>query len=234
MEIFYKSKNIDILPCMVEIELKARVADPQALVQNLECWADFKRCCLKSDVYWGDTRRQVQLRVRRERLLFTLSEVFGTEEWLWPFWGASGMGDREILRPLVRGPHGTEKVFATYKKKQLVKDSCEVNQEQEFQVEKAEPLEVFLQDAGFSVVLQKEKLSAVWKWGNCSIELCRIPELGDFLELEILCESDSPAAVASAHRKLRQVLAESGIHEDSIESRYYSQLLQEARNSKSL
>ena len=54
---------------MVEIELKARVADPQALVQNLELWADFKRCCLKSDVYWGDSRRQVQLRVRRERLL---------------------------------------------------------------------------------------------------------------------------------------------------------------------
>lgn len=214
---------------MVEIELKARVADPQALVQNLELWADFKRCCLKSDVYWGDSRRQVQLRVRRERLLFTLAEVFGTEEWLWPFCGVAGMGDREVLRPLVRGPCGTEKIFATYKKKQVVDDSCEVNQEQEFRVDKGEPLEAFLQDAGFSVVLRKEKLSATWMWGDCGIELCHIPELGDFLELEIIRDSADGQEVADCQRQLREVLEQCGIGEEAVEPRFYDQLLEEAR-----
>lgn len=214
---------------MVEIELKARVADPRSLVQNLELWADFKGCRLKDDLYWGDPLRQVQLRVRRERLLFTLSEVFKTEEWLWPFAGEQGMGDWDMLRPLVRGPWGTEKIFATYKKKQVVEDSCEVNQEQEFQVDRGEPLESFLQDAGFSVVLRKEKLVATWRWGDCGIELCHIPELGDYLELELLRDSADQQEVAACQQRLREILGQCGIGEDAIEPRFYCQLLEEAR-----
>lgn len=215
---------------MVEIELKARVSDPQALVRNLESWAEFKGCHLKDDVYWGDFRRQVQLRVRRERLLFTLPEVFGAPQWLWPFFGESGVGDPDVLRPLVRGPRGAERIFATYKKKQVVEASCEVNQEQEFGVDKAEPLEDFLQDAGFSVVLRKEKLSAIWRWGDCGVELCHIPELGDFLELELIRDSDDAQVVAACRQRLHEVLARCGIGEEAVEPRFYCQLLEEARN----
>ena len=111
--------------------------------------------------------------------------------------------------------------------------SFEVNQEQEFQVDKREPLELFLQDAGFSIHLKKEKLVAAWQWDEVLLELCFIPELGNFLELEILCDSDSPEVVAAAHKKLRKVLAECGIEESAIESRYYSQLLQEVRGASS-
>ena len=111
-------------------------------------------------------------------------------------------------------------------------NSLEVNQEQEFQVDKREPLEIFLQDAGFAVSIKKEKLAAAWLWDGVLLELCYLPELGNFLELEILCDSDSPELVASAHEKLRKVLATCGIQEEAIESRYYSQLLQEARNQQ--
>ena len=202
---------------MIEIELKARVEDVRALAARLEKKAQFQRCCYKRDTYWKENQKQIQIRIREEKTVLT--EVFSFQAEQWPF-------EVAIIQAA-----GTEVIFVTYKRKAVMNASFEVNQEQEFQLDKKEPLEIFLQDAGFSPELKKEKLVAAWQWDEVLLELCFIPELGNFLELEILCDSDSPEVVTAAHAKLRQVLAACGIEESAIESRYYSQLLQAARTT---
>ena len=204
---------------MVEIELKAHVQDVVSLASQLEQKAQFQRCCYKSDTYWKEIQKQIQIRIREEQTLCTEPHLFQAKQW--PF-------ERDSLQSA-----GKEEILVTYKRKELVEGSFEVNQEQEFQMDKREPLELFLQDAGFSIHLKKEKLVAAWQWAEVLLELCFIPELGNFLELEILCDSDSPEVVAATHKKLRKVLAECGIEESAIESRYYSQLLQEVRGASS-
>ena len=203
---------------MVEIEMKAHVQDVVSLVSQLEQKAQFQRCCYKGDTYWKESQKQVAIRIREEKTLFTEAGFLQAEKWPQGIWNFPSSCEGQI--------------FVTYKRKKLMDNSLEVNQEQEFQVDKREPLEIFLQDAGFSVSIKKEKLAAAWLWDGVLLELCYLPELGNFLELEILCDSDSPELVASAHEKLRKVLAACGIQEEAIESRYYSQLLQEARNQQ--
>lgn len=200
---------------MVEIELKAHVQDVESLASQLEQKAQFQRCCYKSDTYWKERQKQIQIRIREEQTLCTEPHFFYAKQW--PF-------ERASIQPVEK-----EEILVTYKRKELREATFEVNQEQEFQVDKREPLELFLQDAGFSIHLKKEKLVAAWQWNEVLLELCHIPELGNFLELEILCDSDTPEVVAASHEILRKVLVECGIQESAIESRYYSELLQEAR-----
>lgn len=215
---------------MIEIELKAHVYDVTALVAALSGWAVFKKCCHKDDTYWKDSRRQIQVRIRGERILFSQDSLLNPS--LWP---QSGFPAKEggILSTLSlefeRGQGKDEQVFVTYKRKKLVDGSLEVNQEQEFQVDRREPLEVFLQDAGFSPHLRKEKLVASWEWEDVTLELCFIPGLGNFLELEILSPGSQPQMVADCHNKLRGLLSRCGIEESAIEGRFYSQLLEEVR-----
>lgn len=203
---------------MVEIELKAHVQDVVSLAAQLEQNAQFQRCCYKSDTYWKESQKQIQIRIREEQTLFTEPHFFQAEQW--PF-------ERAAIQSADK-----EEILVTYKQKELREAAFEVNQEHEFHVDKREPLETFLQDAGFVVSIKKEKLVAAWQWDEVLLELCSIPELGNFLELEILCDSDSPPVVAGAHKTLRKVLAACGIQEDAIESRYYSQLLQEVRGQQ--
>ena len=203
---------------MVEIELKAHVQDVVSLATQLEQNAQFQRCCYKSDTYWKESQKQIQIRIREEQTLFTEPHFFQAEQW--PF-------ERAAIQSADK-----EEILVTYKQKELREAAFEVNQEHEFHVDKREPLETFLQDAGFVVSIKKEKLVAAWQWDEVLLELCSIPELGHFLELEILCDSDSPPVVAGAHKTLRKVLAACGIQEDAIERRYYSELLQEVRGQQ--
>lgn len=210
--------------------MKAHVYDVTALVAALSGWAVFKKCCHKDDTYWKDSRRQIQVRIRGERILFSQDSLLNPS--LWPQSGFPAKEGR-ILSTLSlefeRGQGKDEQVFVTYKRKKLVDGSLEVNQEQEFQVDRREPLEVFLQDAGFSPHLRKEKLVASWEWEDVTLELCFIPGLGNFLELEILSPSSQPQMVADCHNKLRGLLSRCGIEESTIEGRFYSQLLEEVR-----
>lgn len=215
---------------MIEIELKAHVYDVASLMAALSDWAVFKKCCHKDDSYWKDSRRQIQIRIRSESVLF--SQVSHLNPSWWPQVGfpETVTGLLAVLSQEFEKEQGTEEqVFVTYKRKRLVEGSLEVNREQEFQVDRREPLEVFLQDAGFSPHLRKEKLVASWEWEDVTLELCFIPELGNFLELEILSPNAHPQMVADCHNKLRGLLSRCGIAESAIEGRFYSQLLDEVR-----
>lgn len=220
-----RSKCIIIIG-MIEIEMKAHVNEANKLIKQLKGFAKFQRCCYKDDTYWSAEHRQMQIRVREEKNLFTQNSDL--QNLIWPTHivkdGSFCIYD---FFPTIKD--SSERIMATYKKKQVVQGGMEVNQEYEFQVDCKDALAVFLQDAGFVPGLKKVKLTSAWTWENVTIELCYLPELGNFLELEILSEKKDEQVVAGFQQKLKQVLSRCGIEKSAIESRFYSELLQEVR-----
>ena len=197
---------------MFEIELKARVSleERPGLIQRLNGFASYRGAVKKSDSYYAleDKKR---CRIRMES----------------PF--------RCPEQPLEGEAEGQSHVFFTYKRKELRVGSdghaLEVNDEKECELSDADPLRSCLLDNGFSLVQQKEKSVLGWQWNAVHIELCSVPPLGDFLELETFAPDSGAATVEAAQRLLKGVLKKAGIAETAIENRYYSELLREAEKA---
>lgn len=217
---------------MIEIELKARLQDIVGFFSKVSSFARFQRCCYKDDTYWKEPVKEIQIRLREEEVFFTDFSQLHLQQWPMEPIVSDGKKWIPFEKPTENesSPSSARNVVVTYKRKAVLGSSFEVNHEQEFQIDKRGPLEIFLQDTGFSISLKKEKLVAAWEWENVTLELCFIPELGNFLELEVLSSCDGPEVVAAARKKLRAVLALCGVAESAIEGKYYSQLLQEVRN----
>ena len=193
---------------MTEVELKAWVSDRDSLIKNLDSWAKYAGSVIRDDNYWGLTDRKIRsIRVRRETF------------------------DGENKRTLI-----------TYKRKELRKKEgtiIEVNDERECTVSDPLPIESFLEDAGFSVILKKHKDVMDWTVDVsgenlpeglfATLELCRVPPLGDFLEIEILSPTDEPTVIEKLRGMLELYLEKAGIPKEKIEPRYYSELLKNCR-----
>ena len=193
---------------MTEIELKAHVTDKEKLIQRLNEIADYSGSVIRNDTYWK--KDGIEIRIRRENFA-------GPEN-------ASGP------QPTVST---AENILITYKRKSLRTNEdgvpVEVNDEKECTVSSAEPLEAFLTDSGFIVSLKKHKEVSDWKHSSgTTLELCTVPPLGDFLEIEILSPTDDELTVQKSREKLEELLALAGIPRNQIEKRYYSELLREA------
>ena len=187
---------------MFEIELKARVKDYGAVKKNVDGFARYKGYAEKNDVYFRSEGAGVTVRIRAEEFLACADD-----------------------RPVCTN-------FVTYKRKELRKTGAgaaiEVNDEKEFTVNDSEPLKALLQDAGFVVKLVKRKSAHKWQSGDAVIELCTVPPLGDFLEIEIICGANDDASVAQARAKIEALIERAGVSLDDIEERYYSDLLKAA------
>jgi len=198
---------------MTEIELKARVADRAALEKRLDQIARFTMQLTRDDTYYGLSKEtKCKLRIRREK--------------------STANGSVEII---------------TYKRKEMrtLPDGSmsEVNDERETGIQNADVLESFLRDSGFMVTLKKHKDVKDWELvirkddfpqeagieqDLCAtFELCKVPPLGDFLEIEILSPQNKPSCVQAIQKKLRDLLALAKIDENQIENRYYSELLRD-------
>jgi adenylate cyclase class 2 len=194
---------------MTEIELKARVADYESTRRALSAFAVYEGRYDKRDTYWRQRTAEVSsgkqalsIRLRRECPL-------------------AGVG-----QPKTDAAAGT--TVATYKReKRQQTDSCtiEINDEKEFSVSDEAAFVAFLLDADFAVSHEKRKLVEKWRYGQALLELCTVPPLGDFLEIEILSRTGDEAAVAEARRELESLLARSGVPLSAVESRYYSEML---------
>jgi adenylate cyclase class 2 len=92
-------------------------------------------------------------------------------------------------------------------------------------VSDTEPLRALLQDTGFKVKLVKHKAAHKWTFGRAVIELCAVEPLGDFLEIEVMCESNDDENVALARAEIESLMTRAGVSLDDIEDRYYSDLL---------
>ena len=109
----------------------------------------------------------------------------------------------------------------------------EVNEENESELSDEKAVEFLLRDSGFKISSTKEKYVSAWiydtKYGQALLELCRIPPLGNFLEIEILCEpkKQDNSKTAGIRNELLNILEKSGISKEQIENRFYSDLLKE-------
>ena len=184
----------------VEIELKARVEDHQALRDRLSLLAPAALLFEKDDCYWtageGSLLRY-GIRLRRERIA-----------------GPSGEGE--------------EKALVTYKTRET-REGIEVNDEREFAVSDAACCEDLLRLLGLEPGTRKHKRGWAWVFGDIRAELCEVSglrrNLGWFLELEILAEDSKAPTVEGARRQLLELLERVGLTRDCIEERYYSELL---------
>ncbi len=126
--------------------------------------------------------------------------------------------------------------LVTYKRKQIKVtnsgNTMEVNDEQEFTIDNPNALVFFLQDGGYTISLYKEKKVEQWHYENVLLELCSVPPLGDFLEIEIISDSDNPEIIQAYEQQISHLFTLCGIAKTDIENKYYSQLLEERLCSK--
>lgn len=195
---------------MYEIELKAHVQDRKKTIKNLEKFASFYAAVEKYDSYYENliNGKTIKVRIRKEI-------PFSTKE----------------LENSPKVSAGKSVIF-TYKQKEMHSETgvaIEVNNEHEAYLSDAEPLESFLKDTGFSLSLTKHKTVLSWQFDGILLELCNVERLGDFIEIEVLTETNDSHQVEQAQARLRKLLSKCEIPEDKIEKRYYSQMLEELK-----
>ena len=184
---------------MYEIELKAHVKEVSKVSETLHKIAKFIHSVKKEDSYYTLEKdsKKITARIRKE------TEFLNGEK--------------------------KESFFLTYKKKEMKLNNSgkliEVNDEKELFLSESEPFEVFLKDTGFKTTLKKHKTVLSWHYDGAHLELCTVERLGDFMEIEILTESNDEKTVSQTKEKLLKMLSKCGISEDKIENRYYSQML---------
>lgn len=191
---------------MTEIELKAHVDDRKSLIKTLTSFAKYEGSVTKDDTYYK--KDGVSIRIRKE-----------THD-----------GGNQIF-------------LVTYKRKETRTDdsgtSIEVNDEKECEVSSPEALTSFLTDTGYTISLTKHKEVMDWTVPlsheitpanlHATFELCAVPPLGDFLEIEILSPVHDENTVSLLHKELETLLDKTGIPKSRIEHRYYSELLSEIK-----
>lgn len=212
---------------MYEIELKAHVEDRGEVTRALDSFAEYTGMLTKRDTYYRlpriaptDTERssskRADIKVHSEN-----TAVQGH------------IGCR--IRKTVYEKTGETKITFTYKRKELRKDAdgiaVEVNDEKECTLSETDAIESFIKDAGGGISHVKEKIIKEWyaetEAGKAHIELCTVPPLGDFLEIEVLAKDDTHTK--NAKRAIMSIFKNCGIDESAIESRYYSDMLAEER-----
>jgi predicted adenylyl cyclase CyaB len=111
----------------------------------------------------------------------------------------------------------------------------EINREREFAISDRDAFVEFAQRLGCEPFYKKHKRGRKFVAGGTApylrpaiIEIVDVEGLGDFIEIEVILENEEPEAVALAQGEIRAILARSGVGEDAIESRFYSELLMEA------
>jgi len=201
---------------MTEIELKAHVLDRATLVNSLNAFATHQGSVIKDDTYYATngTANVRKIRIRRE---------------------TRKTDSKEAVTYLL-----------TYKRKELRTDeltgtALEVNDEQECEISSPQPFISFLTDSGCTVDLIKHKEVDDWTKPlsptlltdaglaptplTATFELCTVPPLGDFLEIEVLSAVNDEKTVSIIRREIESLLEKVGIPKSCIERRYYSEML---------
>ena len=216
---------------MYEIELKAHVEDSREVASTLDSFAEYIGALTKRDTYYRlplacvPTGTEAASSKRADAKAHSENTEVQTH-----------IGCR--IRKTVYEKTGEPKITFTYKRKELRKDAdgiaIEVNDEKECTLSETDAIESFIKDAGGSISHVKEKIIKEWyaetEAGKAHIELCTVPPLGDFLEIEVLAKDD--AHTENAKRAILSIFKNCSIDESAIERRYYSDMLDEANERK--
>lgn len=194
---------------MYEIELKAHIYNKEETIKILNTFAKYVGFFQKQDSYYKLQKQNsndfISVRIRKE-----LSKQ-----------------EQNI----------SEKTYLTYKQKELKNTSdgtkIEVNNEKECELSNSETVISILLDTGFCEYLSKsktvEKFSYQTPSGIATIEICTIPPIGDFIEIEILNDSNNESNVDIIRKEILSILEKCNIPQSQIENKFYSQLLNEAK-----
>lgn len=113
----------------------------------------------------------------------------------------------------------------TFKEKTYT-STVEINKETEFGVADAAAFRAFLAKMSAKLLYRKSKKGGLWRGSDGIIaELVRVEGLGEYLEVEILCEENPSADVDRVKKRLIAVIERCGLPASDIEPRPYSQLL---------
>ncbi|MFA6856749.1 MAG: class IV adenylate cyclase [Treponema sp.] len=195
---------------MYEIEQKAHVSNRKQVIEALNTFAEYDGKADKRDIYYhlpltghtsSDNTGYVSCRIRYEK--------------------------HET------GNAVQNNIFFTYKRKEqrtgTGKVPIEVNDEKECILSDSSALEALLTDAGFTVARTKHKITEGWyastEAGKAHIELCTVPPLGDFLEIEIMSKTENEKSVTSAGKCIEELFSRCSIPRSAVESRYYNEML---------
>lgn len=203
---------------MFEVELKAHVANRADVIKKLNSFARFDRIIIKDDIYFKLERpgkERVTARIRTE-------EHRATEDFF-------NFTEQKIIE---------KKTFLNYKKKERRTESdgstIEVNDEYETEISDAECVKELLLASGFENHFCKHKDSFGWHaecqgefFSSAHLELCAVPPLGDFLEIEILSPRQDEEALREINSTLKSLVVKSGLEIRDIEEKYYSELLEQ-------
>lgn len=196
---------------MYEIELKAHIYNREETIKILNTFANYVGFFQKHDSYYKLQKQNsndfISVRIRKE-----LSKQ-----------------EQNI----------SEKIYLTYKQKELKNTSdgtkIEVNNEKECELSNSETVISILLDTGFYEYLSKsktvEKFTYQTPFGIATIEICTIPPIGDFIEIEILNDSNNESNVDNIRKEILSILEKCNIPQSQIEEKFYSQLLKEANST---
>ncbi len=192
---------------MFEIEIKAWAKNRERIIERLNSFAEYICSIEKEDIYYRfpskGRKRGISFRIRKEKI--------------------NKNGDVSEVN------------LFTYKKKEKrysADGSCiEVNSENEFSFDNPEALLTMTSDLGAEIYLKKKKIVDCWHletdYGTANIELCTVPPLGDFLEIEIVTEDGNSETVQNIKEIEENIFSECEIPLSDIETRYYSELFRE-------
>ncbi|MCQ2584148.1 MAG: CYTH domain-containing protein [Treponema sp.] len=193
---------------MFEIEIKAWVRKRQEVIEKLNSFSEYICSIDKDDTYYKfpveNAGKYVSFRIRKEKVI-------------------------------KNGIETSENLFTYKKKENRITDdgsSIEVNSENEFSFSDPLPLELLASDLGGKVYLKKRKITECWHFetecGQANIELCTVPPLGDFLEIEIVTDREDSEWVSKIRKIEESIFLKCGIPLSDEEPRYYSELLKAA------
>lgn len=216
---------------MYEIEIKAHVYDYKAVSDALTAFAKYESSIKKHDTYYRYYYNRADYRIvspsgnTSPNKSVAPNVHFPQKPYL----------TARIRREIITAPNTEPRaeILLTYKRKETrtLQDgtSTEVNEENECTLSDALAIEKLFSDIGFAPSYTKEKFAESWyvqtSAGEAHIELCEVPPLGYFLEMEIMAQNNDIATVDAARTALYTLLEKCGVEKSAIEPRYYSELL---------
>ncbi|OQY39474.1 MAG: hypothetical protein B6229_03725, partial [Spirochaetaceae bacterium 4572_7] len=115
-----------------------------------------------------------------------------------------------------------DKFIVTYKERSH-QDKVEVNIEKEFSVDDSKSFLYVMENLGYVPYIRKNKKGYWFKSGEINIELSHVENLGDFIEIEYIADSDTD--IDDVKVKIFAILDNIGIDRSKIEDRFYVEML---------
>jgi adenylate cyclase class 2 len=215
---------------MVEIELKARISNPEEVKKRLSGLGTYDCAYEKDDTYW-----LVQKIPERGGKKSVPGREAGGGPPL-PSLPPSGLRVRRETNTAEDGEISKFNLI-TYKTREL-RAGIEINDEREFEISDGEIFEDLLRRLGLAPGIRKNKRGWAWRINvpgaaapdtEIRAELSDIKTLGWFLELEILAPEKDEKTIAQCRERLFLLLEKLEIPREAIETRPYTEMLKSPR-----